>query len=88
MKPALPDVFVLFWQKKTVPVFAGNKWSESSHGERDFSVCAKCEMYFEGKKKFLITINTSERRADGKIETALQSLTFNAHAAGAKNVFF
>lgn len=70
MKPALPYVFVLFWQKKTVPVFAGNKWSESSHGERDFSVCAKCEMYFE-EKKFLITINTSERWADGRTDTAL-----------------
>lgn len=38
-------------------------------------------------KKFLITINTSEHWADGRIET-LRSLTFNSHAAGAKNVFF
>lgn len=86
MKPALPYVFVLFWQKKTVPVFAENKWPESCHGERDFSVCTKCEMYFEGKK-FLITINTSEHWTDGRIET-LRSLTFNSHAAGDKNVFF
>lgn len=85
MKPALPYGFVLPWQKKTVPVFAGNKWPESSRGERDFSACAKCEMYFEGGKKFLITTNTSEPWADGRIETALQSLTFRSHAAGAKN---
>lgn len=87
MKPALPSAFVLPWQKKTVPVFAANKWPQSSRGERDFSACAKCEMYFEGgKKKFLITTNTSEPWADGRIETALQSLS--SHAAGAKNVGF
>lgn len=38
-----------------------------------------------GGKKFLITTNTSEPWADGRIETALQSLTFRSHAAGAKN---
>lgn len=40
------------------------------------------------KKKFLITINTSERWADGRIQTALQSLTFKSHAAGAKKLYF
>lgn len=41
-----------------------------------------------GEKKFLITINTSERWADGRTETALQSLTFKSHAGRAKIVIF
>lgn len=85
MKPALPSAFVLPWQKKTLPASAGNNWPQSSRGETDFSAYAKREMYFEGgegEKKFLITTNTSEPWADGRIETALQSLTFSSHAAG------